>query len=262
MLIAVSTATLSEDTPTALERAAELGFRCVEINLQPHEFGYDYRRKTNARFYRRLKKLIDDLGLTVWSTTTPPLNQLQMFSQRARREILLSSAIAAGLMGSRVFVTRYSDIFGDEDRAAEYFDQDLAPPVITGYDEAWVQAVNRRTVLAVRNTDDWVGIPLVNQPGRMDKLTSDLAIGWAMDLPLALKRAPLDRWLAQVGDRLAVAYAYDLVDGEHRPPLDDAWDEWLATLGQTRLKCAVITGDRSDPALVEESAHRFLELST
>ena len=73
--------------------------------------------------------------LSVWSTTTPSLTQQQMFSARARKDILMSSAIAAGLVGSRVFVTSGLDVFRDEDLVDAYFERGLSPPVVAGFDE-------------------------------------------------------------------------------------------------------------------------------
>ena len=75
MEIAISTASLNPLTPAALARAQSLGFRQVEINLQPEELGYDYKRKTNARFYRGLARTLAEQKLSVWSTSTPPLTQ-------------------------------------------------------------------------------------------------------------------------------------------------------------------------------------------
>ena len=65
MQIAISTGSLSQETPKALEKAAALGFRHVEVNLQTAEFDYGYRRKPDVRFYRQLRKQIDELGLVV-----------------------------------------------------------------------------------------------------------------------------------------------------------------------------------------------------
>ncbi|MCB0007569.1 MAG: hypothetical protein KDE04_13985 [Anaerolineales bacterium] len=170
MEIAISTASLNPSTPAALARAQSLGFRQVEINLQPEELGYDYKRKTNARFYRGLARTLAEQKLSVWSTTTPPLTQQQMFSARARKDILMSSAIAAGLVGSRVFVASGLDVFRDEDLVDAYFERGLSPPVVEGFDEAWVQAVNRRVAMAIRNEDFWIGLPLLNRPDRLTGL--------------------------------------------------------------------------------------------
>ena len=249
MEIAISTASLNPSTPAAIERAWALGFTQVEINLQPDEFGYDYKRKTNARFYRSLARTLAEKKLSVWSTTTPPLTQQQMFSARARKDILMSSAIAAGMLGSRVFVASGLDVFRDEDLVDAYFERGLSPPVVDGFDEAWVQAVNRRVSMAICNEDFWIGLPLLNRPDRLDKVSTDLAVGIAFDLRQALRRGNLDIWLDKVGDRIAVAYLYDeSEDGRRCAPIAEEWRDWLPALSQTRLKTVVLVAhpDQSD----------------
>ncbi len=239
--IAISTGSLSRRTPEALERAADLGFSHVEVNLQPDEFGYDYRRKPNARFYRELRKQLDGLGLSVWSVTPPPLSQAQMFSTKARRDILLNGAAAAGILGSKVYAVQPADLFQDEDAFQAYAQRWHAPPMVDGFDETWAQVVNRQMTLALVNVDYWLGAVLTNQADRLAKITNDLAIGSALDVRRALHRNTLPAWLECIGDRLAVAYLYDVQDdGRLLAPAEAAWQEWLPPLRETRLKCLVL----------------------
>lgn len=257
MHIAINTGSLSQDTPKALDKAAALGFRYVEVNLQTAEFDYGYRRKPNARFYRQLKKQVDELGLVVWSVTAPPLTPEQMFSSRARKDILMSGVGAAGLLGSQVYVAGPTDLFQNEDALQVYFDKEEAPPVIDGYDEAWAQVINRRMVLALRNYDYWMGAPLINRADRFQKLTNDLAIGCALDIRLAQYRNPLPDWIECLDDRLAAGYVYDMgEDDRPKTPTGEEWDEWLAPFKKTRLKCLVISAgsDQSDSEIADGRA--------
>jgi sugar phosphate isomerase/epimerase len=245
MQIAINTGSLSQETPEALEKAAALGFRYVEVNLQPAEFDYGYRRKPNARFYRQLRKQIDELGLVIWSVTAPPLSPEQMFSTRARKEILMGGVGAAGLLGSQVYVVSPTDIFQNEDALQLYFEKGDAPPIIQGYDEAWAQIINRRMTPAVRNYDYWMGAPLVNTAERMQNLTDALAVGCALDIRTAQHRNPVATWIECLSDRLAVAYVYDLgEDGRPKCAAGEEWAEWLAPLKKTRLKCLVISAGK------------------
>lgn len=255
MHFAINSDSLSPDTPAALRQARALGFNTVEINLQNAEFGYDFRRKPGGRFYRQLKTQLDDLGLSVWSTTAVPLTQPQMFFERARRDILIGGATVAGILGSRVFVAQPADLFTSEIAFNNYLNDSAAPPTIEGYDEAWTQCVNRRVNMALLNIDYWLGIPLTNQVDRMARITADLAIGWAMDTPLALRRNTLPNWLAALEQRLALAYIYDLDDdGKVAAPRDKAWQEWLPQLAQSSLKCLVIrAGAGQSPAEIAAS---------
>jgi sugar phosphate isomerase/epimerase len=254
MQIAINTGSLSQDTPEALEKAAALGFRHVEVNLQTAEFDYGYRRKPNARFYRQLRKQIDELGLLVWAVSAPPMTQEQMFSTRARKDILMNGVAAAGLLGSQVYVVGPTDLFKSEDALQAYFDNPEAPPMIGGYDEAWAQVINRRMTFAIRNYDYWMGSPLINQAERMNNLTEVLAVGAALDIRLAQRRNPLPTWIEHLNDRLAVAYVYDLSeDGRPQLPTSEDWNEWLAPFKSTRLKCLVISAaaGQSDTDIIE-----------
>ena len=242
MHIAVSTFSLADSTPDALNRAAELGFSHVEINLDSDEFGYGYRRRPNVKFYRDLKTQLDQLGLQVWSITPPPLTPAQMFSPKARKDILLGSAGAGGILGARVFSAEPTHLFTNEDDLIAYFNEGGVPPIIAGFDETWAQVKNKRMTFAVQNQGHWLGQPLTNNPQRMKKLTFDLGIGCALDLPQAAKNAPLLEWLRELLDRIAVMSSYQTVD--EQVVLVDGGDsaETLTQLTQTNLKCLILHG--------------------
>lgn len=260
MQIAINTGSLNQETPKALQRAADLGFGQVEVNLQTAEFGYGYRRTPSVRFYRQLKKQIDTLTLSVWSVTSSPQTPEQMFSSRARKEILINGIGAAGLLGAQVFVAAPTDLFESEDTLLAYFEARDAPPVIKEYDEAWAQATNRRMTPVIRNYDYWMGAPLVNQADRLKKLTDDLAIGCALDVRLAQRRNPLSTWIEAVGDRLAVAYAYDVdEDGHHMAPISKEWEQWLEPFKQTRLKAVVMSAGKGQKDKEILASRRMLQ---
>ncbi len=243
MNVAISTHSLSDDTPHALERALELGFQTVEINLQADEFGYGYRRKPNARFYRELKAQLDQGGLNVWSVTVPQLTQRQMFSARARKDILLHSAGAAGILGAKVYSVEPAHIFTDEKSVESYFNDNRAPTLIDGFDETWAQVVNRRMTLAIGNMSYWLGMPLLNNAKRMARLTHDLGIGWSADLRRA-SSTDLAQWIDLCGERIAVAHVYDLAEDDETAltPEEAEWETRLASLAKTRLKTIVLHG--------------------
>lgn len=241
MQIAISTGSLSPNTTEAVNRAADLGFGVVEINLQASELDYGYRRRPNVRFYRELKSQLDRLGLSAWSVTTPNLTQAQMFSARARKEVLMGGVGAAGILGGRVYVVEPADIFENDVVMQDYLQNWNAPPVLSGFDETWTQVVNRRITMAMRNVDYWMGAPLTNQPDRLARIAEDLAIGCALDIPWAMHRGELATWLDKVIDRLAIAYAYELAEnGQQQVPAGDQWANLLPLLKQTRLKCIVM----------------------
>lgn len=259
--IAISSDSLGYSSRDALTRAADLGFKLVEINLQTHEFGYGYQRRPDVAFYKGLVELVQQLGLSVWSVTAPSLTQRQLYSRRARKEILLNAVGAAGLLGARVFVVEPAHIFSGEQAYADYVNGEGAPPVYPGFDELWAQAVNRRMNVALRNCQYFVGHPLTNNAERMQKTTQDLGIGWAADLRLAGGRGGIERWLDKVGERLAVAYAYDVAeDGDTRLTCEDPdWQQWLPPLGGQRLKTLVLCGHPNQDDEEFGNCRRYIE---
>lgn len=249
MYLAISTASLSHQTPSALQRAVTLGFEWVEVNLLADELDYGYRRRPNVRFYRELKQQLDTLGLRVWSVTAPALTQAHMFSERARRDVLLHAVGAAGVLGASVFVMEPAHLFQSETLLDAYWRNKTAPPITSGFDELWAQAANRRLTLALTNQDYWMGTLLTNQVERMQQALFDLAIGWGMQVRAAVQRNTLENWLAAVGEQLAVAYVEDWNPDTNRPclPQDPIWQTWLPLLAATRLKALVLRGQPQEP---------------
>lgn len=262
--IAVATGTLSPDTPHALERARDLGFTHVELTLQSAEFDYTFRRRPDVRFYRRLQAQLHDLGLTVCSVTLPPLAPAVAFSPRARREVLLHAAGAAGSVGARVLVLEPAFVLTSDDAVEAYFQTGGAPPVVDGFDELWAQAVNRRLTPALLNGEYFIGQALTNQADRLAQLTADLALGAALDVPQALRRNTPAAWLGALTDRLALAYAYDVdaTTGASGPPLRAEWADWLPDVARLRPAGIVVRGggDSADSDLTT-ARRRLAELA-
>ena len=260
MRIAINTSSLAVDSRKGLERAADLGFGTVEINLSNEEFAYDYRRKPAAGFYRRLRAEVDRLGLEVWSVSAPVLSQEQMFSERTRQEIIIGGAGAAGILGARVFVVQPADIFSSQTSFDRYMSDGAAPAVTKGFDEFWVQVVNRKMTMALLNRDYWIGTLLTNNADRLAAITTDLAIGCALDIRQALTRNELSVWIDILQERLAAAYAYDVLeDGTVTTPVDEQWAGWLPMLGDSRLKVLTIKANSQQTDAEIEGSRRLLE---
>ena len=114
--------------------------------------------------------------------------------------------------------------------------------------------------MAIRNEDFWIGVPLFNRPERMEKVATDLAVGLALDLRQAIKRAPLEQWLAAAAERIATAYIYDMgVDEQLCAPRDESWREWLTALKGTRLKTVVMLADPNQDDSELKQSKAFLE---
>jgi sugar phosphate isomerase/epimerase len=233
MHIAIKTSALGESVTEALARAKRLGFTHVEVALVSAEFAPATQRQPAARHYRQLRQHIDQLGLGVWSVTLPALDP------DAHKQSLLNAVGAAGILGARAFVVEPVHIFSAADALDAYLrTPGSAPPTVAGFDEAWAQVVNRRMTLALCNVEATAATPLINQPDRLGRAAFDLAIGVALDVPLALKQWPLDKWLTALAGRLAVTYV-----GVDSAETDRALaPENLIKLTQATLPCVVLSG--------------------
>ena len=241
MQLAIYTDSLASNTYEALKRAAKLGFRSLEVKLQSHEFNYGYQRKPDVNFYRELRAEIESLGLNVWSVSPPDLRQEEMFSMRSRGDILKGAASAAALLQAKVFVVEPVNIFRDQEDFDRYIQNGLAPAVIPGFDESWVQIVNGKMFMALLNRDYWIGSPLTNNAQRIAQIANDLAVGCALDIPRAVSRSDIASWLQHAGERLAVAYTYDQMEnGLPVAPIDDKWIDLLANVQKSRIKAIVL----------------------
>jgi hypothetical protein len=92
----------------------------------------------------------------------------------------------------------------------------------------------------------------------MAKVSEDLAVGWALDVRRALKRNKMEAWLEAAGNRLAVAYVYDLNGAGKAPPLEPAWHALLPPLLATNLKCIVIDAPAANEVEIARS-YEFLQ---
>lgn len=205
MNFAVSTQSVagsSEEAIVAL--GGKAGVEWIEVNLLTDEFGYGGKRRPNAKFYKSLKQKIDEAGLKVWSVTAPALTPEQMFSEKARREILLNAIGAAGVLGAKTFVVEPVHIFVGEKAAETYLNTTklLTPPIIDGFDEAWAQVVNRRMGFSLLNKQYYLGQPLTNQADDLAKITGDLGIQCAIDIDSASQRGTLESWAEKLTDRI------------------------------------------------------------
>ena len=206
MIFAITTDGLAPDTPTALQKVSDLGYQHLQLDLLSAELNYNYRRLVDVAFYRQLQKQIERLGLQVIAVRLPPLTQPQMFSLRARKELLINTIGLAGSLGAKTVVCEPAHIFTDEEAVTRYLRQKGAPPIIEGWDSAWAQAINRHLQLALLNRDYWIGSPLTNHIAQCAQITTDLGIQWACDVAVARQHQPLQKWLSQLGERLALAY--------------------------------------------------------
>jgi hypothetical protein len=268
--IAINTGSLSTNTLEAFDRAAALGFRAVEVNLQQGELKYDYYRKVDFEFYQRLAGEAGARGLRVTSVHSLALNGAQAFSSQARGAILAAAARIAGLLGARALVAHPADLFTGHEALEDYFagGQKVAPPLVAGFDEAWAQLANRRTALAVENVNYWHRTQGTNALERLQRVIVDLGVHCVLDVRRALPASgatdALARWVAAVGPRTVLVHAHAAsASAEHQPPLGPEWAEYAPLFRQTAAKACVleVDGAHGDDKLIE-SREYFESITT
>jgi sugar phosphate isomerase/epimerase len=245
MQIAVNTGSLSHDTLEAVERAAALGFDAVEVNIQQAELRYDWQRKPDLVFYQRLGDAIRARQMTAVSVHHPMLSGSQVFSQKARAELLQLSIRAAASLGAPTVVVHPADLFTSAEDLETYFLEHNAPPVIAGFDEAWAQLANRGIRLALENVSYWRGATMTNHAERLSRVTDDLAIHAVLDVWRGADKPNVQTWVEKAGKRIVLLHLHEMADGrEHQPPLSEKWAEWAPLLrGAAADACVLETSD-------------------
>ncbi len=254
MQIGIDSVILSLDTSTAIRRAKSLGFRLIEIGLRPEEAVDSQKRKNEGRLYKSLRQELDTLGLSVWAANLLEPQSLAQIPEPAHRDLLVGGAVAAGILGGRLFVVRPGELFRTESEFKVSVEGNSAPPLQPGFDEAWAQGANRRVSLALRNAS------YLNKVDHLAKASFDLGIGWALDIRAALQAGELTTWLTAGGDRLGTAYLYDVNDvGKPQLPASDDWAMILKQLKATRLQTIILSGGRehSDDEIL--ASKQFIE---
>jgi sugar phosphate isomerase/epimerase len=241
MRIAINTGSLSHNNTEAIEQAAALGFDAVEVNLQQAELRYDWQRKPDLAFYQRLGDTLRERHMSVVSVHHPMLSGSQVFSQRARADLLQLAIRATALLGASILVVHPADIFTSAEDLETYFLEHNAPPVIAGFDEAWAQLANRGMRLALENVSYWRGTTLTNHAERLGRVTDDLAIHAVLDVWRGADKPNVQTWVEKAGKRIVLLHMHEMADGrEHHPPLSQKWADWVPLLQTTVAKACVL----------------------
>jgi sugar phosphate isomerase/epimerase len=241
MKLAINTGSLSLNSFEALERAQALGFDAVEVHLHQAELRYDGQRKADLSFYQRLGEAIRARGMSAVSVHHPVLTGEQVFSQRARAELLHLAIRATALLGAPILVVHPADIFTSAEDLETYFLEHSAPPVIAGFDEAWAQLANRGLRLAIKNVSFGRGLTLTNHATRLAQVADDLAVHAVLDVWRGADKPNIPAWVEKAGRRIVLLHLQEAVDGrDHLPPLSEKWADWLPLLQGTAAQACVI----------------------
>jgi sugar phosphate isomerase/epimerase len=253
MHLAINTGSLSFDTREAIAQVHALGFSAVEVNLQQAELAYGFTRAPNLAFYDDLARELRVRKLIVTDVHALFLDAAQMFSARARREVLAAEGTITRMLGAEILVIHPTDIL-DSEEWLDLFIDDLKPelPLVEGIGSVIRELQGGGVQLALENVQHWSGTRGTNDAEVMARLVDALDCRVALDVRRGLDRPSLGRWLELLGDRIVVLHLHDSINGaEHHPPAAPEWKQIVPQLRSTPTHVCVIesSANRSPGAI-------------
>ena len=253
MQIAINTGSLSFDTRTAIAEVHSLGFNAIELNLQQAELSYGFQRQPNLNFYKDLAREMALRKLTVTDVHALFLNAAQMFSARAKREVLSAESQVTQMVGAGTLVVHPTDVLDNE----EWLDLFMANPTMKlplaeGLAPVIHELQSGGVRIALENVQHWHDARGTNDAEVMARLVEALDCSVAFDARRGSGHPSLERWLELLGDRMAVLHLHDAVDGvEHHPPSALDWRQMIPQLKRTSAQVCVLeaTANRNPGAI-------------
>lgn len=253
MHLAINTGSLSLNTHDAIAQVHALGFSAVELNLQQAEFGYGFARTPNLAFYDELVPELRVRKLLVTDVHALFLNAAQMFSARARREVLSAEGVVTRMLGAEILVVHPTDILECEEWLDLYMDDPkMKPPLVEGMDAVIRDLQSGGVRLALENVQHWRGTRGTNDAEVMARLVEALDCSVTFDARRGADRPSLERWVELLGDRIVVLHLHDSVGGvEHHPPVAPEWKHIIPQIKDTSAYVCVIesTANRNPGAI-------------
>jgi len=253
MHLAINTGSLSLDTRDAIAQVHALGFSAVELNLQQAEFGYGFARTPNLAFYDELVPELRVRKLLVTDVHALFLNAAQMFSARARRDVLSAEGMVTRMLGAEILVVHPTDILDNEEWLDLYMDDPkMKPPLVEGMSAVIRELQSGGVRLALENVQHWQGTRGINDAEVMARLVEALDCSVAFDVWRGSDRPSLERWIELLGSRMAVLHLHDSMGGvEHHPPAAPEWRQIVPQLKDTSANVCVIesTANRNPGAI-------------
>jgi sugar phosphate isomerase/epimerase len=253
MQLAINTGSLSFDTRTAIAEVHSLGFTAIELNLQQAELAYGFQRQPKLSFYQDLARELALRRLTVTDVHALFLNAAQMFSARARRQVLSIEGQVTRMLGAQILVVHPTDILEDEERLDHYAaDPGLELPLVDGILPVIRELQSSSVTIALENVQHWHDTRSTNDAEMMARLVEALDCHVALDVRRGSGYPSLERWLALLGNRITVLHLHDTVEGvEHHPPAAPDWRQIIPLLKRTSAQVYVLeaTANRNPGAI-------------
>jgi sugar phosphate isomerase/epimerase len=255
MQLAINTGSLSFDTRAAIAEVHSLGFSAIELNLQQAELAYAFQRRPRLSFYQDLARELSLRKLAVTDAHALFLNAAQMFSARARREVLSIEGQVTRMLGAGILVVHPTDILEDEEGLDAYGADPqtrVRVPLVEGIVPVIRELQSGGVTVALENVQHWHDARGTNDAEVMARLTEALDCHVAFDARRGSGHPGLERWIELLGDRMAVLYLHDSVGGvEHHPPAAPDWRQIIPQLKRTSAEVCVLeaTANRNPGAI-------------
>ena len=253
MQLAINTGSLSFDTRTAIAEVHSLGFTAIELNLQQAELAYGFQRRPNLNFYRDLARELALRKLTVTDVHALFLNAAQMFSARAKREVLSAEAQATQMLGAQILVVHPTDILDNEEWLDLYAaDPEMKLPLVEGMAAVIREVQSGGVTIALENVQHWHDARSTNDAQVMARLVEALDCHVTFDVRRGANQPSLERWLELLGNRMSVLHLHDALGGvEHHPPAAPEWRQIIPRLKRTSAQVCVLeaTANRNPGAI-------------
>ena len=253
MQLAINTGSLSFDTRAAIAEVHSLGFTAVELNLQQAELAYGFQRQPRLSFYQDLARELSLRKLAVTDVHALFLNTAQMFSARARREVLSIEGQVTRMLGAGILVVHPADILDNE----EWLDLYAAGrvrrlPLVEGMAAVIRELQSGGVTIALENVQHWHDARSTNDAQVMARLVEALDCHVTFDVRRGANQSSLEQWLELLGDRMSVLHLHDVIGGvEHHPPAAPDWRQIIPQLKRTSAQVCVLeaTANRNPGAI-------------
>lgn len=253
MHLAINTGSLSFDTRKAIAEVHALGFAAIELNLQQEELGYDFHCRPRRSFYSDLARELQVRKLAVTDAHALFLNAAQMFSAKARCDVLFVEGEITHMLGAEILIVRPTDILDNEESLDEFAaDPQAGVPLVHGIGRVIRELHSGGVQIALENVQHWHDARGINDAQVMARLVEALDCHVTLDVRRGLNHPSLSRWIELLGSRIAVMHLHDTLGGvEHHPPAAPDWREIIPQLLRTSAQTYVLeaTANRSPGAI-------------
>jgi len=256
MRLAINTGSLSFDARKAIAEVHGLGFDAVELNLQQGELAYDFRCQPRLPFYSDLARELKIRKLAVTDVHALFLNAAQMFSARARREVMSIEGQVTRMLGAEILVIHPTDILDNEEWLDVYVaDPQAKLPLVEGIVPVMRELQSGGVTIALENVQHWHDARGTNDAEVMARLTEALDCHVAFDARRGSSHPSLERWIELLGSRMAVLHLHDTVGGvEHHPPAAPDWKHIVPQLKRTSAQvCVLEANSNRNPGAIKVS---------